>query len=125
MTSFWMRSWSLIGIVDLEPGGSGILGRNGDEHHAILEREMSFEIMVSHCAFVVEREHDEAADVVEFGPTMGTNRFGQACEVPSHPIRRQDLVFLEDREDLRVDGIELVLSEANRPGRAGRGERLP
>ena len=86
---------------------------------------MSFEITVPHRALVVEREHDEPAYVVEFGPALGLDRFGQARELSPHPVRSQNLALLEDGKNLGVHRIELVLPERNRAGGQCRGGRLP
>ena len=53
-----------------------MLGRNAREHHAVAKCPVSFEVAVANGAFIVEREHDEPANLIQYRPALSTERFG-------------------------------------------------
>ena len=100
-----------------------MFGRDGHEHHAVLERRVSFDVTVAHGPFVVEREQDESADLVEGWPALGADRFGKGREPAANPVRRENLGPGEHREDLGVDRVDLLAPELHGAGRQA-GDRV-
>ncbi len=91
LTSRWILSKSLIGSLILNQAAAGCSGVTRHEHHAVSKCPVSFEVAVAHGAFVVEREHDEPADLIKGRPALSTDRLGEGREPAANPVRRENL----------------------------------
>ena len=109
----------------MNQAAAGCSGATRHKHHAILERRVPFDVTVAYRPFVVEREQDESADVVEERPTLGADRFGEGREPAANPIRRENLRRGEHRENLGVDRVDLRHARTAPGGSASRGSRRP
>ena len=65
-------------------------------------------------AVVVEHEHEPAAQVVDVGPAVGLDGGAQGVGVALHVGDGDELLVVEHRSDLLLDGGEGVLGDGDR-----------